>query len=213
MLRIGYPPLSLRFKDNAGDCRSSKTHRARPHFCGRPSLTEHNGTRDFDAQNTVNPRVWKKIALGKIIHRGNITGEEKIARHPSLDLLGERCARPISGHDPDAATASRSSRQASSSRAPKPNASSASMEYLGTTRLRMVNHRRKPARVRSASPAHRPVTTGMPSLAPSHGGFTMKACLRARANWFATCLSGSPRRVGFRMRAQSAGVCRHCGRC
>src|SRR5439155_21587303 len=43
-----------------------------------------------------------QIALGKIIHRGNITGEEKIARHPSLDLLGERCARPISGHDPGA---------------------------------------------------------------------------------------------------------------
>ena len=78
---------------------------------------------------------------------------------------------------------------------------------------RMINNRRKPARVRSASPAHRPVTTGMPSPAPSHGGFTMKACLRARANWSATCSIGSPRQVGFRMRAQSAGVCRHCGRC
>jgi hypothetical protein len=81
------------------------------------------------------------------------------------------------------------------------------------TTQRMINNLRKPARVRSASPAHRPVTTGMPSPAPSHGGFTMKACLRARANWFATCLSGSPRQVGFRMRAQSAGVCRPCGQC
>ena len=109
-------------------------------------------------------------------------------------------------------TASRSSRQVSSSRAPKSNASSASMECLGTTQ-RMINKRRKPARDRSASPAHRPVTTGMPSPAPSHGGFTMEACPRARANWSATCSSGSPRRVGFRIRAQSAGACRHCGRC
>jgi hypothetical protein len=53
---------------------------------------------------------------------------------------------------------------------------------FGTKQQRMINNRRKPARVRSASPAHRPATTGMPSLAPSYGGFTMKACLRARAN-------------------------------
>ena len=109
-------------------------------------------------------------------------------------------------------TASRSSHQASSSPAPKPNASSASMESLGSTQ-RMINKRQKPATGRSASPAHPPVTTGMPSPAPSHGGFTMEACLRVRANWSATCSIGLPRQVGFRMRAQSAGVCRHCGRC
>src|SRR5215468_8058312 len=68
----------------------------RKHAVGR-------GNEDKSVAEQVLTRAWlDQIALGKIIHRGNITGEEKIAWHPSLDLLGERCARPISGHGPGA---------------------------------------------------------------------------------------------------------------
>ena len=106
-----------------------------------------------------------------------------------------------------------SSHQASSSRAPKPNASSASMDFLAITPLTTTSIQRKPPRFRSASPAHQPATTGTPSPAPSHGVFTTKACRRARANWSATCSTGSPRQVEYRMKAQFAGACRRCGRC
>src|SRR5262245_52839449 len=67
----------------------------------KPAVGRGNENKSVAQQVLTRARL-DQIALGKIIHRGNITGEENIARHPSLDLLGERCARPISGHDPGA---------------------------------------------------------------------------------------------------------------
>src|SRR5262245_934360 len=65
------------------------------------------GNENKSVAEQVLPRArLDQIALGKIIHRGNITGEEKVAWHPSLDLFGQRCARPNSGHDPGAALTS-----------------------------------------------------------------------------------------------------------
>src|SRR5215475_3484071 len=71
----------------------------------KPAVGRGNENKSVAEQ--VLPRAQlDQIALGKIIHRGNITGEENIARHPTLDLPGQRCARPNSGHDPGAALTS-----------------------------------------------------------------------------------------------------------
>src|SRR5262245_4166062 len=67
----------------------------------KPAVGRGNENKSVAEQVLTRARL-DQIALGEIIHRGNITGEEQIARHPSLDLLGERCAWPNSGHDPGA---------------------------------------------------------------------------------------------------------------
>ena len=90
--------------------------------------------------------------------------------------------------------------------------SSASMDFSAITPLATTSIQRKPPRFRSASPALQPATTGMPSPALSRGVFTTRACRRARANWSATCSTGSPRQVPYRTRAQFAGASRRCGR-
>src|SRR5262249_35143065 len=71
----------------------------------KPAVGRGNENKSVAEQVLPRARL-DQIALGKIIHRRNITGEENIAPPPPPDLLGQRCARPNSGPDPGAALTS-----------------------------------------------------------------------------------------------------------